>query len=327
MPTKGHLDGLEATAIDTTPLLALTQSEGRAAGYRTVYGRITAKGYGFAETDGSQVAVGAVRVEGVGVDPSLISLDRLDEISAFTRGSDTASSEDAAKAIDLTADLMKGIALSKFEMTDIAITDPSGGLKIGTMGFSGLTGGRLDTFSLQALTGQSDNKPVKMDRMVLRGFSLTPLFAMSAEAARNGMEPSMDGALSLLQGLESVSLAGVQVPRDDSDVPVSIGALDVSWGNFIGPVPTRVALKATGISGPITEDDGAPFSYLDIKLEKDRIQGVLTVHALDVAHELGFADPTPLLGHDILHAREGDIARIIQPRLGIDLGEPLRLQW
>lgn len=86
------------------------------------------------------------------------------------------------------------------------------------------------------------------------------------------------------------------------------------------------ALFAFALAAPASAHP-APFSYLDIKLEKDRIQGVLTVHALDVAHELGFADPTPLMGHDILHAREGDIARIIQPRLGIDLGEPLRLQW
>ncbi|OYW31824.1 MAG: hypothetical protein B7Z45_09995, partial [Azorhizobium sp. 12-66-6] len=237
-------------------------NEARTGGYRTVYGRITAKGYGFVETDGSQVNVGDVLIEGSGVDPALISLDRLDEIAALTRKGEAASSEDTAKAIDLTADVMRGVALAKFEMKDIAITDPSGKLNIGTMGFSDLRDGKLGAFSIQKLTGQSDQKPVKMDKLELRGFTLTPLFKMSAEAARNGMEPSVDAAMSLMQGLESFSVAGLQVPRDDSSVPISIGAFDVSWGNFIGAVPTRVALKASGISGPITEDDGAPFSYL-----------------------------------------------------------------
>lgn len=71
----------------------------------------------------------------------------------------------------------------------------------------------------------------------------------------------------------------------------------------------------------------APFSYLDLDLRQDRIDGLLTVHAIDLAHELGVDDPADVLDHHLLEERLPQIAAILEPRLGIGDGLPFASQW
>lgn len=61
----------------------------------------------------------------------------------------------------------------------------------------------------------------------------------------------------------------------------------------------------------------APFSYLDLHLENNRIDGVLTVHAIDLAHELQTDEPAALLDQSVLTAQYGRIAAIMADRITI----------
>lgn len=70
-----------------------------------------------------------------------------------------------------------------------------------------------------------------------------------------------------------------------------------------------------------------PFSYLDLHLEEDRIDGVLTVHAIDVAHELQTDEPALLLDQSVLTAQYSRIAAILADRLDIGDGVLPPVVW
>ncbi|QZH75026.1 MAG: HupE/UreJ family protein [Erythrobacter sp.] len=65
----------------------------------------------------------------------------------------------------------------------------------------------------------------------------------------------------------------------------------------------------------------APFSYVDLDLQEQRIEGTLTVHASDLAHELGIAEPSTLFDQSVLAAQYAAIKGLIAPRLRLSTGE------
>ena len=72
----------------------------------------------------------------------------------------------------------------------------------------------------------------------------------------------------------------------------------------------------------------APFSYLDVRISADAIEGTLVVHDYDVAHDLGIADPTSL--HDAAFAAKyrDMLTRLIESRLTISAdGQRRALEW
>ncbi|MXO71189.1 HupE/UreJ family protein [Alteraurantiacibacter buctensis] len=71
----------------------------------------------------------------------------------------------------------------------------------------------------------------------------------------------------------------------------------------------------------------APFSYLDLRLQDRSIEGTLTVHAIDLAHELRIDQPTTLLDQGVLDGQYGNIQRILAGRLRIGGEGTPALQW
>lgn len=71
----------------------------------------------------------------------------------------------------------------------------------------------------------------------------------------------------------------------------------------------------------------APFSYLDLHLSGDRIDGTLTVHLTDLAYELQTDEPASLLDQGALSAQKAAIVAILGPRLRIGDGTLPQVQW
>lgn len=71
----------------------------------------------------------------------------------------------------------------------------------------------------------------------------------------------------------------------------------------------------------------APFSYLDLHLQGDRIDGTLTVHAIDLAHEMQLDEPSILLDQSVLSRQYSQIGSILQPRFRIGSADMPPLQW
>lgn len=67
----------------------------------------------------------------------------------------------------------------------------------------------------------------------------------------------------------------------------------------------------------------APFSYFDVHLDSDRVSATLAVHVIDLAHELGIADPAELLQPSVRDREAPGLESLLAGRLHVSIdGEP-----
>ena len=71
----------------------------------------------------------------------------------------------------------------------------------------------------------------------------------------------------------------------------------------------------------------APFSYLDIAFRGGNIEGSLTVHVIDIAHELNVTPPESVLDQEFLTRERQRILDLLTPRISLSADRPLKIQW
>ena len=71
----------------------------------------------------------------------------------------------------------------------------------------------------------------------------------------------------------------------------------------------------------------APFSYLDIAFRGGHIEGSLTVHVIDIAHELNVTPPELVLDPEFLARERQRIIDVLTPRLSLSTDRPLKIEW
>jgi hydrogenase/urease accessory protein HupE len=71
----------------------------------------------------------------------------------------------------------------------------------------------------------------------------------------------------------------------------------------------------------------APFSYLDIAFRGGNIEGALTIHVIDIAHDLNVMPPERVLDPVFLTRERQRILDIITPRVTLATDHPLAIQW
>lgn len=59
----------------------------------------------------------------------------------------------------------------------------------------------------------------------------------------------------------------------------------------------------------------SPFSYIDLELHENAIDGQVTFHIIDGAHDLGIADPRQLLDPEVLRTHRPEIERMLAARM------------
>jgi hypothetical protein len=71
----------------------------------------------------------------------------------------------------------------------------------------------------------------------------------------------------------------------------------------------------------------APFSFLDLIIRDEAMDGILVLHVLDVAHDLGIEPADTLMQPDVI-ARERDrIVALVDPRITVRSDRKLRIEW
>ena len=89
---------------------------------------------------------------------------------------------------------------------------------------------------------------------------------------------------------------------------------------------TAALLVGLGLSPASAHD--APYSFLDLRLRPTELDGALTAHVYDLAHELGLAQPDSLLDSTRAAMLAPRLAGILGPRLHLSAdGAPLRLRF
>lgn len=71
----------------------------------------------------------------------------------------------------------------------------------------------------------------------------------------------------------------------------------------------------------------APFSYVDLTLEDERISGAVTVHTIDLAHELQIDEPQTLLDEGVLADQYSSINSIVLSRLDFSAAGGARIEF
>jgi hypothetical protein len=93
----------------------------------------------------------------------------------------------------------------------------------------------------------------------------------------------------------------------------------------------RSAIWLLGALLLAAEDAGAhpaPFSYLDLYLRDDGLDGSLTLHVIDVAHDLGIANPADLLDPAVTRRERARVVALTSGRLSMRSGGlPLVAEW
>ncbi|MDA1185430.1 MAG: HupE/UreJ family protein [Acidobacteria bacterium] len=90
-----------------------------------------------------------------------------------------------------------------------------------------------------------------------------------------------------------------------------------------------VCLLATAVLAAVGEADAhpAPFSFLDLAIGETSTEGVLVLHVVDVAHELGIEPADALLDPGELGRVRDRVIALITPRLTISAETALSIEW
>lgn len=83
-----------------------------------------------------------------------------------------------------------------------------------------------------------------------------------------------------------------------------------------------IAAVALVIAGRAARADAhpVPFSYLDLRLEPDAIEGTLVAHIFDVAHDLNLDPPERLLEASVIRTSAPAVVALLAPRMTVASG-------
>ncbi|MFG1463110.1 hypothetical protein V5F77_09410 [Xanthobacter sp. DSM 24535] len=259
------LEGIEATALDTAPLRALSQpgAAAIAPGYQPLYGRIAAASYSLSQDGGATIMASNLAADAIAIDPSLLNLSRIDALNALSAPGHALTPDESVRLFALTSDVLKSVSFASISVTDTSVSDATGKVDIGRLAMTGYSSGKLQTLQVDKFAGTGANsQPLTFGSASLNGLSLTAMMDLSAKAVTEGAGASADSILALFHILDGVAVTDLAVPQEGSAGTISVGSFALNWGQFIGAAPTRFTLKASDIKGPISDEDSPPFSFL-----------------------------------------------------------------
>src|SRR5687767_14407808 len=91
----------------------------------------------------------------------------------------------------------------------------------------------------------------------------------------------------------------------------------------------RVALTIVAVLwAAVADAHPAPFSYLDLRLNASGVTGMLVVHDLDAAHDLGITQADALLDPAVAAKHRDALVKLLSPRITIEFdGRAVPISW
>jgi hypothetical protein len=193
-----------------------------------------------------------MRIEGftfddVGLRPSRIKLPAL--LAVLPPGGAAPTPAQAQDLIEKVAGFYEGIRIGNAEARGISMEMPDGPIKLSAMRFN-LENGKIREFAFEGLDTRTQKGPVKVGRFALKSLDIAGLMRLGALYSNPAQRPSPDQALGLLLLLEGAEVKGLVAPYKNSNKPITIDAINLDWGQFVGPIPSKARLTAK-LTGPI----------------------------------------------------------------------------
>jgi hypothetical protein len=258
----GEIADLAARDIDSGAVLAMLDPvRSNDDTYVRAYRQASFGAYTVALPNGTRMRIDGMTVDDVGLRPSKLQLPSLMALiaSAQPLGS-TRTPAQTRDMLQKMAGIYEGIHVGKAEMRGLAMETPQGPLRLATIRFN-LENGKIGEFLLEGLDVRSPQGPVKLERLALRSLDVANLFRLSSQFSNPGQKPSPDQLFGLLQLLDGTEIKGLVTPYKDRTEPVSIDTLNLNWGQYVGPIPSKARLTLK-MSGPLDANGPAPVKML-----------------------------------------------------------------
>jgi hypothetical protein len=214
-----------------------------------------------------------MRIEGLTVDDVAMRPSRLQlaALMAMTppAGAAPPTPAQARAMLEKAAGVYEGIRIGNAEMRGLAVEMPDGPVKLSAMRFN-LESGKVKEFAIEGLDGRTPQGPVKVGRFALKSLDIANFMRMSALFANPAQPPPPDKALDMIPLIEGVELKGLIAPFKNTGKPVNIDAFNLDWGQFIGPIPSKLRL-ALKMAAPLDASDPGQMVLVAAGLDKAAI--------------------------------------------------------
>ena len=218
--------------------------------YYRAYRQITAGPYILTSGQGMSMRIDGMTIDDVGLKPSRMQLPALLAMMP-PAGATPPTPAQAREMMEKVAGLYEGVRVGNAEMRGLSMQTPQGPIKLSATRFN-FDGGKIGELAFEGLDADAPKGPVKLERFALKALDIAGLMRMTAQFA--GQKPSPDQLAGLLALLEGVEVKGFVAPYKDSGKPVTIDTFDLHWGQFVGPIPSKLRLTAK-MSAPVDARD------------------------------------------------------------------------
>jgi hypothetical protein len=250
----GDIAGLALYDFDTASAAAIFDpARANDDRYTRIYRQLTAGAYTVTSGNGPQVRIDGMTVDDIGVRPSLLQFPAL--MAAIPAPGTQPTPAQTRAMLEKAADLYQGLRVGNAEIRGITVEMPEAPFKLAAIRFN-MENGKIGEFALEGLDARSPQGPVKIGRFALKSLDVANLMRMSSQFSAPAAMSSPDQLFGLLPLLEGAEIKGLVAPYKDSTAPVSIETLDIDWGQFIGPIPSK-ARFAVKMSSPIDANNPA----------------------------------------------------------------------
>jgi hypothetical protein len=262
----GNLANVAGYDIDTSALAAIfdPQKANDDQYYRT-YRQITTGPYVVTSAQGLKMRIDGMTIDDVGLRPSRMQWPDLLALMP-PLGAAPPTPAQARALIEKVAKVYEGIRIGNAEMRGFAVETPDGPVKLAAMRFN-LEGGKVKEFAIEGLDGRMPQGPVKVGRFALKALNISNLLRLTALYSSGMQPPPPDQALGMLALIEGVELRGLAAPFKNTGKAVTIDTFNLDWGQFIGPIPTKIRLVLKA-AAPLDASDPAQNALVTAGLNK-----------------------------------------------------------
>ncbi|MBR1235948.1 hypothetical protein [Bradyrhizobium sp. AUGA SZCCT0182] len=247
----GNLANIAGYDIDSRAVAAMFDPQKASDDqYYRAYRQITTGPYVVTSAQGLNMRIDGITIDDLGLRPSRMQVpDLLAMIPA--PGAAPPTPAQARALIEKVAKLYEGMRIGNAEMRGFSVETPQGPIKLSTMRLD-LDNGKVNEFAIEGVDGRAPEGPVKLGRFALKSLDVANLLRLSAQFA--GSPPPPDKALDMIPLIGGAELRGLVAPFKNTGKQVSIEQFSLDWGQFVGPIPTKVRMT-TRMTTPLDASD------------------------------------------------------------------------
>jgi hypothetical protein len=239
----GEMLDLASRDVDTAAAAAIFDPQkANDDNYYRAYGLTTAGAYTITSAQGGRMRIEGMTIDDVGLRPSRMQLPALMALMP-PPGAAPPTPAQAREMMEKVAGIYEGIRIGKTEMRGLSFQTPQGPFKLSMVRFN-LENGKIGEFAFEGVDAPSPKGPVTIGRFALKALDLAGLLRATAQFANPAQKPSADQFLALLPLLEGVELRDFAAPFKDTGKSINIDTFNLNWGQFVGPIPSRLRLIA-----------------------------------------------------------------------------------